>query len=227
MVCNINTLNKNCVLVIWILGFCLQACLASVNVSVYYETLCPDCINFITTQLHPTYLELGDQFVHLDFIPYGNTKEDVINGTTTFICQHGPKECFGNEIHGCVVYFERINVTERFINCAESAYVPTSLNTFKDCANKYGVSWARVEHCNTSGLAEKILGENGARTKLIQPKWVPTIVFNDVFNESDNNEAQRNFKAVVCRYLGNKPEQCSSLNSIKNFFRSQVTVERI
>nr|CAI5854466.1 unnamed protein product [Callosobruchus analis] len=39
-------------------------------VSVYYETLCPDCIDFFRTQLKPTYDQLAD-YLDLDLIPFG------------------------------------------------------------------------------------------------------------------------------------------------------------
>ena len=42
-----------------------------VNIQVYYESLCPDSINFITKQLHPTYQTLG-KYMNIEFIPFGN-----------------------------------------------------------------------------------------------------------------------------------------------------------
>ena len=43
----------------------------TVNIQVYYESLCPDSINFITQQLYPTYLILG-KYMNVEFIPFGN-----------------------------------------------------------------------------------------------------------------------------------------------------------
>ena len=43
----------------------------TVNIQVYYESLCPDSINFITQQLYPTYQTLG-KYMNIEFIPFGN-----------------------------------------------------------------------------------------------------------------------------------------------------------
>ena len=43
----------------------------TVNIQVYYESLCPDSINFITKQLYPTYQALGN-YMDIEFIPFGN-----------------------------------------------------------------------------------------------------------------------------------------------------------
>lgn len=49
--------------------------------AVYYESLCPDSIRFITTQLYPTYRELG-LYIDVEFVPYGNANV----GTIIFSC---------------------------------------------------------------------------------------------------------------------------------------------
>ena len=48
----------------------LQENILPIQVQVYYETLCPDSINFIVEQLYPTYHNLG-QYLEIEFIPYG------------------------------------------------------------------------------------------------------------------------------------------------------------
>lgn len=42
------------------------------TVSVYYESLCPDSINFITDQLTPAYNDFKD-WINLEFIPFGKS----------------------------------------------------------------------------------------------------------------------------------------------------------
>jgi len=44
------------------------------KLTVYYESLCPDSIRFITKQLYPTYQKLA---FDVEFVPYG--KADVSN----------------------------------------------------------------------------------------------------------------------------------------------------
>ena len=51
----------------------LQENILPVQVQVYYETLCPYSIEFISQQLYPTFQNLG-QYLDIEFIPYGNAQ---------------------------------------------------------------------------------------------------------------------------------------------------------
>ena len=44
---------------------------AAVPLALYYETLCPDCKNFIQTQLWPAYQKVGS-IMNVTLVPYGN-----------------------------------------------------------------------------------------------------------------------------------------------------------
>ncbi len=71
-----------------------------VNLSIYYETLCPDCRQFITTQVWNAYQSILD-IVNITFVPYGNANELYRPETKLYqyYCQHGAEECYGNLIH--------------------------------------------------------------------------------------------------------------------------------
>ena len=71
-----------------------------VNLSIFYETLCPDCRKFITSQVWNAYQSILD-IVNITFVPYGNAKELYRPETKLYqyYCQHGPEECYGNLIH--------------------------------------------------------------------------------------------------------------------------------
>ncbi len=71
-----------------------------VNLSIYYETLCPDCRQFISTQVWNAYQSILD-IVNITFVPYGNARELYRPETQLyqFYCQHGAEECYGNLIH--------------------------------------------------------------------------------------------------------------------------------
>lgn len=45
---------------------------SSVLIEVYYEALCGGCMDFITRQLHSTYMEFKEH-LNVKFYPYGNT----------------------------------------------------------------------------------------------------------------------------------------------------------
>lgn len=70
--------------------------------TLYYESLCPDCQQFIGQQLYPTYLKIG-QIINLTLVPYGNAQEFRRGDKWVFECQHGPHECEGNLIETCAL----------------------------------------------------------------------------------------------------------------------------
>ena len=71
-----------------------------VNFTLYYETLCPDCREFMKTQLHKAYGSILD-IMNISLVPYGNAQETYDSSTQLyqFDCQHGAQECLGNLIH--------------------------------------------------------------------------------------------------------------------------------
>jgi interferon gamma-inducible protein 30 len=54
----------------------------SVNFTVYYETLCPDCKEFISYQLNDA-LKVVGSIMNLNLIPYGNARVKKSNKQTS------------------------------------------------------------------------------------------------------------------------------------------------
>lgn len=80
-------------------------------VTVFYEALCPDSKNFVLKQLTPTYEKLPD-WVYIELIPYGKASTTTNpDGTYSFECQHGQKECDANMYHACVLDIVKDNKT--------------------------------------------------------------------------------------------------------------------
>ncbi|XP_066247011.1 GILT-like protein 1 [Euwallacea similis] len=181
----------------------------SVKVSLYYETLCPNCIDFIKNQLHLNYKLFGKDLIQLELIPYGNAWED---GLKNFTCQHGPEECYGNEVEGCVINSKSIDISESFVSCSEDLQGTSLKANLKLCAGKNQIKWEEIEECLSSGKALDIMAENEAKTGKIPLNGVPTIVFNDRFNEQESIEAQNDLKKVICKYLDNKPKICNEIH---------------
>jgi len=71
-----------------------------VNFTIYYESLCADCRQFIIREVWFAYEAVAD-IVNLTFIPYGNAHEIYRPETQLyqFYCQHGIDECYANLIH--------------------------------------------------------------------------------------------------------------------------------
>ena len=49
---------------------------AAVNVTLYYESLCPGCKMFITEQLYPVYDQLKG-IINITLVPYGNARVSI------------------------------------------------------------------------------------------------------------------------------------------------------
>jgi interferon gamma-inducible protein 30 len=54
---------------------------SKVKVTLYYESLCPACQDFIIQQIYPTLAASGVRdIVDLRLVPYGNAREQQISG---------------------------------------------------------------------------------------------------------------------------------------------------
>ncbi|CAG2178909.1 unnamed protein product, partial [Oppiella nova] len=96
-----------------------------VQLNVYYESLCPDCKQFLTTQLIPNYKKL-QSIMSVELVPFGWAKVARVNHTdgtfdVNFTCQHGVQECIGNLIHNCVLNSESIDRSLELFGCMYSS----------------------------------------------------------------------------------------------------------
>ncbi|KAL5742474.1 hypothetical protein ACOSP7_029206 [Xanthoceras sorbifolium] len=80
----------------------------NVTVSVYYETLCPYCADFVVNHLVKLLQNGLSSIVNLRMIPWGNA---LIQPDGTFVCQHGPGECMLNTIEACTVAIYRSSIS--------------------------------------------------------------------------------------------------------------------
>jgi len=178
-----------------------------VNLTLAYESYCPGCRHFITTQLWPVYQELKE-FLTVDLLPYGNAHEfyNAKTGKWIFDCQHGPKECKGNLIETCAIFITKRDEAKYlpYIHCLEGGD-PVDLGKF--CANKTGLDWGRILECVDG--AEGNVYEHAIATETPKHNYVPWVIFNGIHNEEIEDKALSNFKALVCSALPNpKPVPC-------------------
>ncbi|XP_037091269.1 gamma-interferon-inducible lysosomal thiol reductase-like [Pollicipes pollicipes] len=92
---------------------------APLAVGVYYESLCPDCKNFVVDQLNVTVSRVPD-LVNVTLVPWG--KANVSSDDGSVHCQHGPEECWANRLHGCVAAaIDDASVRTRAVACLMAA----------------------------------------------------------------------------------------------------------
>ncbi|CAG9822492.1 unnamed protein product [Phaedon cochleariae] len=196
-----------------VLGFFLVLACASqaerLKVSVYYESLCGDSIRFVKNQLFPVYKLLGNA-LQVDLVPYGKASSSNESGKLVFTCQHGPQECYGNKFHACAISQNSVEESTEFVYCSLSSTEesPASDETLERCSNSSGISWKALQSCYESGRADALLIKNGERTSAITPplKFVPTIIFNDHFDQTNQDRSLRDLLSVVCELLNQHKE---------------------
>lgn len=183
-----------------------------VHVSIYYESLCPDSIKFITTQFYPTW-EMMMKYMTVEFIPYGNsnTTKDG-DGHYTFECQHGPAECLGNKVQACALgHLTKDEDKVKFINCMMMS--KNVSNNGLECATTINVKHQPIEACLTSDEGNMALENLGVKTKALTPpiKSVPTIVFNNEYTQAEQQKIASDFKSALCSHItGTKPAECNA-----------------
>lgn len=188
-----------------------------VKVSVFYETLCPDSIAFIRYQLYPTFQNVSD-IMDVELVPYGKASYTQLpNGTVTFRCQHGPRECRGNMIQACAIKIMAGNMSQivPFIKCMESQRHPDTSGA--KCARQLDIEYSQIQSCSNGPLGQEYLMQMGIRTEGLHPQlhFVPWININDQHTQKNQDDSLDNLLKVVCTsYTGNdRPSSCSPFES--------------
>ncbi|XP_064476306.1 gamma-interferon-inducible lysosomal thiol reductase-like [Ornithodoros turicata] len=183
-----------------------------VTVAVYYECMCPFSINFITTQLWPTYVKLS-RYMKVSLYPYGNAHRNNItneNGTVTeaISCQHGENECKGNIVQACALaLYRRTSIQVSFVSCMMSAALPYRAG--QQCAARIGLEWGLIKKCAVSAHGKTLLIEMGYKTSIEYVTSVPHIVVNGIFSDEYTRLARTNFMSLICSLLKVKPRLCT------------------
>merc|ERR1711970_1610158 len=98
----------------------------SLNIDLYYESLCPDSTRFIADQIPETWSALKED-IFINFVPYGFAKTtERPDGSYTFKCQHGERECKGNKIQACTAHLfsDNPDTAVSLITCMMDANAP-------------------------------------------------------------------------------------------------------
>ncbi|KFM58934.1 Gamma-interferon-inducible lysosomal thiol reductase, partial [Stegodyphus mimosarum] len=181
-----------------------------VQLDIYYETDCPDSMRFVTRQLYPLYREM-ESILDIRLIPYGKAREYYNTETKKydFMCHHGPSECYGNTVQSCVIslYPEKKDQMN-FIDCMEN--YPRPSQSAAKCARRMSLDWNKIEKCASGDEGNRLLHENAQLTENLNPRlyFVPWIVVNKVYSDSNQRMSLRNLKSVVCNAYKGDHEKC-------------------
>uniref|UniRef100_A0A8C7M7F2 Gamma-interferon-inducible lysosomal thiol reductase n=1 Tax=Oncorhynchus kisutch TaxID=8019 RepID=A0A8C7M7F2_ONCKI len=148
-----------------------------VEVTLYYESLCPGCRAFLPQQLFPTWAMLHD-IMDVKLVPYCNAQ--LPSGNSPFTCQHGEPECHGNmiEVLGRYSAFQ-------VIYCMESA----------------GSGCILVTSCVKGELGFKLMHENALKTNALSPAktHVPWVTINGEYTDDFQDKAMSSLFNLVCK----------------------------
>lgn len=197
------------------------------RINFYGESLCPDCRNFTATLASLMGEGQFNDWVDLRYVAWGNVKNitDNTTGEVTFKCQHGPEECFFNDIINCAqaLYHDQKQWFP-FVACLEEG-----LNRTAADAGEREQNWETAEICaeahelNAEDLQACAEGPQGAelRKKAAEETWnlVPAHVFVPwvLVNGVTLGMAAQDVDRPVCAAVGGpgdgKPPLCASINA--------------
>ncbi|XP_069734288.1 gamma-interferon-inducible lysosomal thiol reductase [Phaenicophaeus curvirostris] len=185
---------------------------APVELSLFYESLCPACRTFLAQQLFTTWLLLPSQVLNITLVPYGNAKERNVSGKWDFQCQHGPEECLGNMIEACLMH-EAKDFSTYFpvIFCLESGSSVTK--NLEACLQVYApqLDKDRIAACVQGDVGAALMHRNAQLTEALDPphQYVPWLVINGEHSDQVQAQAEASLLRLICRlYQGEKPEAC-------------------
>ncbi len=169
-----------------------------VDVTLYYESLCPGCHDFILNDLAPALPEIGS-IMNVNLIPYGNAKTSS-SGVVT--CQHGTPECQGNTWSDCAIqHYPAFDAHFPFIQCLEQNF-NNQLASVQACAKTANLDYNLLNTCATSTEGHDLLVAFGKRTGA--HSYVPWVLIDGVQSTDDD------FVGAVCaKYTGTKPAACA------------------
>jgi len=203
---------------------------SSVNIDVYYETMCPGCLLFLNRTLEPLWRNKDlSSALNISMYTYGNGMEIPVKNISkgykfwhpdttgtgydnVHICQHGSDECLGNLVQNCAKEVADKDKHMELVFCMAASTIAGNgmeKGTF-ECMKKTGIDQDKVRECVTSPRGNKLATEAGKLTHLLKDrKGTPWVM---VANEHVQNALLMNgtlLMQAVCSHVGNVPVPCT------------------
>ena len=172
------------------------------KITIYMESLCPYCIQFITTSIKDFYEKVSKpNLAYIEIIPYGNAKEeyDSTLGKYTFTCQHGDNECYGNLIMTCSLnILGRIKGQLNLICLLENIYNNNRNfdSTLEYCLNSEPTKLQEIKDCVNSDIGN--IYQHQMAQKTGEHKGVPWILVDGVYDEETNDKIWNSLIDYLC-----------------------------
>ncbi|KAL3622747.1 hypothetical protein CASFOL_032012 [Castilleja foliolosa] len=179
-----------------------------VKLSLYYESLCPYCANFIVNHLVKIFQTDLINIVDLRLVPWGNTR---IQTNDTWACQHGVDECQLDVTEACAINaWPSVGKHFKFIYCVERLHLMDRHTEWQSCFGSTKLDSKPVDNCYNNGLGYQLEKAYADETAKLEPRhrFVPWVVVNNYPLQEDF----QNFIGYICKaYKGsNTPNACKS-----------------
>jgi len=168
-----------------------------IRIDLYYESLCIYSKRFISENLKPIYEEIKD-VIDIHYIPFGKCSSSNDNGNITFECQHHEPECKRNAFQLCALHFigpENKDRQSELVFCTMGFTY-----SYETCAGRSNLNLTAIEECRDGSLGIQLqLAAEEVTKPVVYGKsgYVPTIVFNGVYDIADYNAAQENLSKLI------------------------------
>ena len=181
------------------------------KIQVYIESLCPDCINFMTKSFKDFVERVSKpNLAQIELIPYGNAKE-AYNETTQkweFTCQHKENECYGNLMETCLIQkLGRIDSYKKIL-CLETNIEKHNANfdeTLLECFDNDESGFNEIKDCMDSDLGNYYQHQMAEKTG--EHDYVPWVL---VDGEHDVDAEDQIIKSLIDYLCGDDKTKCYS-----------------
>lgn len=148
-------------------------------------------------ELKKVYPSIKDQ-VDITYYPLGKSSSFVNQeGKIEFECQHGKPECDRNMLQNCA-----LNAIGKENQDLQTSYIICAMDFSKDqskCIEDAGLSLADTMGCfhGPKGIELQLQTEKDSGPIIKRSGFVPTIVYNGVYNSEDFYDSLDDFARVV------------------------------
>ncbi|CAG9581333.1 unnamed protein product [Danaus chrysippus] len=175
-----------------------------VRIDFFYEVLCPGCIYFDRKRFGPLVQSLGD-YLDIHTYPYGFAQTKEEKGNISFVCQHGPPECYGNKLHACALDKLEHSKALLFNICLmnRTNVGGSDDKTADECGKNMNVDSKPIKLCAKGSRGSELLKYYGEETKKAEIDYVPYTFINGKEFDLDND-----LKKSVCNAFKKPPPPC-------------------